>query len=258
MTVHTCCLFAMLLAGPFSEGAAARPDALPVVEPDLLIARNEALADVNQLCAVLVLDGAEQTKSIVDYESLQTQVVEKLRTAGIAHVDCKTGLTPRLCIHIEAVVLSDCGRCVYRVQTALSRIVTFTDHRQLQVQADVWRLKPTMKAIADTEVADAVPAAVITQVEAFAGAYQAARRLQARAAAPQEPPAASSVAQRDRQKASGQDAGPAPFVASKNSSVFHRADCRMARNISEKNLVTYESREEAIQDGKRPCKSCSP
>jgi hypothetical protein len=40
-------------------------------------------------------------------------------------------------------------------------------------------------------------------------------------------------------------------VASKNSKVFHKADCANAATIAEKNLIHFQTREEAIA-------SCSP
>ena len=48
------------------------------------------------------------------------------------------------------------------------------------------------------------------------------------------------------------------YVASKNSAVFHKADCKSAAKISEKNLIHYSTREEAIQAGKKPCSECNP
>jgi hypothetical protein len=48
------------------------------------------------------------------------------------------------------------------------------------------------------------------------------------------------------------------YVASTTSSVFHKPDCRWAQNIAPTNLVTYKSKDEAIKDGKKPCKSCKP
>ena len=48
------------------------------------------------------------------------------------------------------------------------------------------------------------------------------------------------------------------FVASKNSAVFHRANCKSAAKISAKNLIRYNTREEAIQAGKKPCHECNP
>jgi phosphatidylserine/phosphatidylglycerophosphate/cardiolipin synthase-like enzyme len=50
----------------------------------------------------------------------------------------------------------------------------------------------------------------------------------------------------------------AEFVASKNSQVFHKAACKSAAKISEKNLIKYSSRDEAIHGGKRPCGECNP
>ena len=48
------------------------------------------------------------------------------------------------------------------------------------------------------------------------------------------------------------------YVASRNSGVFHRADCKSAAKISEKNLVHYATRDEAMQAGKKPCHECNP
>jgi len=48
------------------------------------------------------------------------------------------------------------------------------------------------------------------------------------------------------------------WIASKNSKVFHRADCSFVKSISDKNLVRFDSRQEADRTGRRPCKTCSP
>ena len=61
-----------------------------------------------------------------------------------------------------------------------------------------------------------------------------------------EPPKASTAPETDG------------YVASARSQVFHRASCKGAAKISEKNLVRYATREEAIQAGKRPCPECNP
>ena len=48
------------------------------------------------------------------------------------------------------------------------------------------------------------------------------------------------------------------YVASVNKEPFHRISCRWAQKISPKNAVYYNTREEAVQDGHRPCKVCKP
>jgi len=48
------------------------------------------------------------------------------------------------------------------------------------------------------------------------------------------------------------------YVASKKSKVFHKLDCKWVKKIKPGNLVGFKSREDAIQSGRRPCKSCNP
>jgi metal binding Ada-like protein len=248
MTIGVCCLLAILLANPAGEMTVARSEVPELLESGLLISRNEAIADLDRVCVSLVTHTAESAA----FERLAAQVTEKLKAEGIEHIECKTGVTPRLHIHIETVSLEGCGQTVYRVQTALSRIVTFTDHRELKVQADVWRVKPVMEAVADPNLSEAVTDAVLTQAEVFAAACQAAKRLLGTSTGQTAPlPPSGEVT-------AGSQAAQQMFVASKGSSVFHRPDCRWARNIAEHNRVTYPTREAALADGKRPCKSCKP
>lgn len=48
-----------------------------------------------------------------------------------------------------------------------------------------------------------------------------------------------------------------PFVASKTRSHFHRPDCKWAAYIlNSRNLVEFSSHAEAVEAGKRPCKTC--
>jgi phosphatidylserine/phosphatidylglycerophosphate/cardiolipin synthase-like enzyme len=54
------------------------------------------------------------------------------------------------------------------------------------------------------------------------------------------------------------DAVAGGYVASSRSQVFHRPSCKGAAKISEKNLVHYATRDEAIQAGKKPCPECNP
>ena len=57
-------------------------------------------------------------------------------------------------------------------------------------------------------------------------------------------------------------AAPAPeasgYVASKTSKVFHKPSCTHAARISPKGLITFSTRDQAIQSGRRPCKTCNP
>jgi len=259
MRTHACLpVVALLIA--LVTGATAWAGELPEV-PDTgwLIAGHEALADVNELCAVVTTYEDRRIGSLVDLPRLRAQVIARAGEAGVRHVECKTGLTPRLVVGIEGVPVPDCNSYVVRVQTSLRRVVTFVTDGDRHVQAEVWRLRPVMKVVPKENVPDAVASAVVTQAEAFGGAYRAAQRLRPRAAAgARESADPGNAARQDVKEAASEAPVSYPFVASRSSTVFHRADCRWAQNIAAHNRVGYRTREEALQDGKRPCKSCKP
>lgn len=48
------------------------------------------------------------------------------------------------------------------------------------------------------------------------------------------------------------------YVASRHNRPFHTLSCRWAKKISQENAVYYSTRDEAINDGHRPCKVCRP
>ena len=48
------------------------------------------------------------------------------------------------------------------------------------------------------------------------------------------------------------------YWASDDSNIFHYPSCEWAQKISPYNKIVYNSRQEAINDGKRPCHVCYP
>ena len=48
------------------------------------------------------------------------------------------------------------------------------------------------------------------------------------------------------------------YWASAKAEKFHLPDCEWAQKISEDNKIIYDSREDAIADGKIPCGACNP
>lgn len=50
----------------------------------------------------------------------------------------------------------------------------------------------------------------------------------------------------------------AKYVASKTSDVFHRPDCKWVKKIKPTNFIEFDSRDEAVKSGRRPCKTCNP
>lgn len=48
------------------------------------------------------------------------------------------------------------------------------------------------------------------------------------------------------------------FIASRTSRVFHRPTCSHARRLDTTKAITFNTRAEAEQNGRRPCKTCKP
>lgn len=48
------------------------------------------------------------------------------------------------------------------------------------------------------------------------------------------------------------------YVASTNSNKFHKSSCQWAKKISDYNKITFNNRNEAINQGYQPCKVCCP
>ena len=46
------------------------------------------------------------------------------------------------------------------------------------------------------------------------------------------------------------------FVSSETARAFHRPDCKWAQEINEKYRIEYDSHEEAVRAGKKPCRTC--
>jgi len=254
MTVHACVAALAILLGA-SIGSAM--DEGSFNEPGLLVAADSALSDIERLSVVLAAQETPGVRELIDVPRLQAQVVRRLREAGIEPATSETG--PKLVVQIEGIAVADCSRYAYRVQTSLNRVATLSDYRDVRVEAEVWRLRPMMKAVTLAEAGEQIAAAVLTQVEAFAGVHKAARRLGPRPqAGGPNVPAAKTPDPAGSASQNLQAVPRHPFVASRSSSVFHRPDCRWAQNISDDNRIGYATREEALQAGKRPCKSCKP
>jgi hypothetical protein len=110
-----------------------------------------------------------------------------------------------------------------------------------------------MQAVSIKDMPAAVTGVVLEQVDAFIYAYLAANQPGSGVGDVNDVNVASVTAATKRPWPAGYK-----FVASKNSNVFHRPDCSWAKRIKPENLVGYNSREEALKAGKRPCKRCNP
>jgi len=272
----------ILCVTTLSQAQALEPDETMLIAP-----ANPALAGIKVLNVVVAIRPTEQSKSTLNSKSLKAKVERVLEKAGIKNsVPSPTGDAQRregvnydmdissdLKVSIEILDLGDSQssrwltpQCVLRVQTSLSRGVCLIEQRNLAFKADVWKTEPVLGIAPLQNISGKVTEVVISQVETFIQAYTIASTAKGRTpdandTAPKklsEGLRAKSVLRQAQDGEQRRTIAEYKYVASKNSQVFHRPDCRSAKRISAENLVFYKTREEAIKAGKRPCKVCSP
>jgi len=116
-----------------------------------------------------------------------------------------------------------------------------------------------MQAVSTENMSAKVTDIVLEQVEGFIKIYKATNPTGTK---PSDAKTSEADSLNNQDKQVETDVNSAAtgylYVASKSRNVFHKPDCRWAKNISSENLVTYKSKEEAIKAGKRPCKTCNP
>jgi hypothetical protein len=251
MAACVCVACLWLFAGSLVQDRAG-PVAVPeAFEPDPLLSAPQAVADVNELCVIL----DARADDVSSFEALVGRIGERLDREGIKRVQRDTGSVPRLVVYIEGTAIPECDKYVYRVQTALHRPVMLPGDSPASLPAEVWRLRPIGGVAARSQAGRVMASTVELQVSAFIAAVKTVRQL------PVDPGGVGqdgSRAQGPAEEQSPRAVSGYPFVASRSGEVFHRSDCRWAQNISAGNLVGYETREEALRAGKRPCKSCKP
>jgi hypothetical protein len=239
-----------------SQAEVPEPDETMLIAPD-----NPALVGIKVLNVVVAIRPTEPSKSGLDSKSLKAKVEGRLEKAGIKKFTAREGVHYELAassdlkISIEILNLGDSQQYVFRVQTALSRAVRLEERIDwlFNFKADVWTTKPVMQMGQLQNIAGMVTKTALSQVETFIQFYHTANTAGSRL------PDANGTLPKELSKApSKEPAAGYKYVASKNSQVFHRPNCRSAKRISPENIVGYNNRDDAIKAGKRPCKVCSP
>ena len=219
---------------------------------------NPALTGINAIFVAIDAQGIDPNNSAWIHKDLDWKLIDSLQKSDIT-VNPSMGGNFRdsatLRVTLNWLNLQSSQRRVFHSQISLERMVILPRQPDLYFGADVWKSKPVMQAVLVEEMPAKVTDVVLEQVEAFIHTYLASNP-------PNKQPAdandISIVLKEQAKPVAKSKPAKYEYVASKNSQVFHKPGCRWAENISENNLVRYDSREEAIKAGKRPCKSCKP
>jgi len=257
-------------------------------EPDaILIGRpHPELAEIEELYVVIKLFDTEPGKDGPIEKELDKLVRDRLKNAGITiaeddldkvNPDIKKVLLrrlkekdvrnlrwraaniPELRVDIEMVTLDDSQRYIFRIQTSLARTVALQAQPNLYFHADVWKQVSQMRTVPIRNMPAEITKIVLEQVDTFIADYHIANPKDRSATDANDIAAVLPVVPVEKTTPVVKPAtAQYKYVASKNSKVFHNPDCRWAQRIKPANLVTFSTREKAIQAGKRPCKICKP
>jgi hypothetical protein len=222
---------------------------------------NPALRDVREVSVMVTISNSEPNKFGLNPADLKNKVITKLSDAGFKVIEPPNPFlkVPELRISLDMLKLESCGQCVINVRTSLACDLLPPNIDELMyIKADVWKVESGLRAVAVDGLTVEVNDIVQQQVHTFIAARPPMVSVDKK-------PDVNQPRQQVRKATDEKDtnlvkrqAVESNYVASKNSKVFHKPGCQFAAKISAKNLVSYDSREQAIAAGKRPCKSCNP
>ena len=260
------CIWVPAKRGPSALGQIELP--LNHDKPFLIGRAYPTLADIEELYVDIMPRVAEPNQHLLIWKEIGTKVKHKIIEAGIKVANANEGgytrrilFIPQLRVDVDMITLDNSEQCVFRTQTSLSRAVRLRKQREpfYLFKADVWKVQPVMQVASVHSMPTVVSNKVLQQVEAFIQAYIEANPPGKQAAGAKTGNTVSPTSPKEVSKRPAEQAvAKYKYVASKNSEVFHKPECRWAKKISPKNLVGYNSTDEATKAGKRPCKLCKP
>ncbi|MBN2315870.1 MAG: hypothetical protein JXM79_18220 [Sedimentisphaerales bacterium] len=228
----------------------------PLSDKPLVMARpHPALIGIEELRAVLLRSGADPVIDGLHWTQLKADVIDELNQSQIKLIAGPVDRivdAPELRVYVNLLRLAN-SQYVFRIQTSVARSVCLKEQDHPIFKADLWTLNPVFETVSADEMPARITEVVLGQIKAFVRAYRTANPQSQSLADHKANETNTNETETDRPQTTMHG-----YIASNSSDIFHKPDCRWAKNISPENLVTYTNREQAIKDGKRPCKWCKP
>lgn len=191
-------------------------------------------------------------------EDIRKDIATRLEQAGIKIIPEYMYGPPRLHIRIKAYKIPNQEMFVDNIDVLLKEQVILPRNPEEKITAVTWELSWLSNA-SPKRFVEHIQSNLKIIINAFIREYRAANPPDKRATDANNIAIALPIVP-DKQTTPPVKPTTAEYkyVASKNSKVFHKPDCRWAKRIKPSNLVTYSTRDKAIEAGKRPCKFCKP
>jgi len=257
MKIKTYYLVLTVSAGFLCAGIPARSEqSLSGDKPSLINQSHPAFAEIDKLHVAVLRYGERSSEDISVWKQLEAKIKEKICEAGIeletATADNILSIS-ELRFYVSMLSLEDSQQYVFHIRTALARSVCLKDEQNPVFKSDIWQTIPVMQTTSAENMPVKLTDIVLEQVDGFVNIFKATNP-------PGKQLTDESINENDSSILTEKqvDAVEHKYVASKSSVIFHKLGCRWAQNISKENLVTYNSKDEAIKAGKRSCKTCNP
>lgn len=229
---------------------------------------NPGLAHIGVVEVVVTPSGDQRITDAVFWKALAAKVEERLKIAGLKIPDPNQAGrrsvpfdTPKFFVSVD-VRLFDGEQMFFSVRTLLGRPVYIavrdngSEHLKpgRMVKAAVWTYASAIYPATTKNLQESITDIALQETDVFVAAWAASNPPEREGSDTN----AAVIEKAQTKKPVNSTAGEYPYVASKNSKVFHLPGCRSVKRISPENLTGYKSRAEAVSAGKRPCKLCKP
>ncbi len=219
---------------------------------------NPALTGIEKLYVVVEPADSDSEQDALVWSELRKSIEDKLVLEGIEIVSepeskpkKKDRDIPELRVSMEMLKFTQSEVYVFRLQLSLAAKM-YLKKQNISFKARAWETAPTIEAVPISSMPAEVTYAVLAQTEQFIQAYKLANPQSTHPADP------NYVTVAIKNSSNPVTATEYKYLASKNSKIFHKADCSWVIKISPENIVGYDTAEQARQAGKRPCKLCKP
>jgi len=227
-------------------------------KPQILnIKANPALAGLERLYIVLDQHQRIITSSVlpafIDKLSAKFKQAGLTVVAGVDSVDIERDPNvPEMIIYIDTVYLGN-NKAVVLVELSFAAKARL-EKPDSYVKSQVWQAKPALGLIDKSKLKEHIESSILKEVDNFIYEclYSRENTKITEAVKP------SKLSENKQQQTSADEKSEYPFVASRNSRIYHKSDCTTAKRITPTNLIRLKTKEEAEQSGRRPCQRCKP
>jgi hypothetical protein len=220
--------------------------------------RQASLRDANVM-TVDVVCSQDVKDTDLNQQEIRENIVKQLEQAGIKILPVNLwGTAPgrcRLKVLIKVYKPSDLDTFIYNLKIYFVQTVALERIPEAKIDAVTWELAWLAHGSKD-RLTEAVPKNLKIMTDNFIRDYHLANPLSNEQSDINAGNAVSVTSPQGQIRS--EVTARYKYVSSKNSQIFHLPQCRSAKRIKPENLVGYNSREEVIQAGKRPCKVCKP